>query len=265
MNKIKLFCAVCLTFLSFGSAFSQSGVVPILDMKIGGLLGGVENGKWLNAKQTIAKTTGMEGYVVTNMKGQSSAQIGATLNSPEIPCMEFYSIRNPAASEGVAIGNEAKWKSLPRALRAIDGGDKTYQKIVGDILRSKLIAKPTVKITQAFRVDLDGDGAEEVVIAATNYKGGLSSASKAGDYSFILVRKMIGKKVQDIIVSGEFYPKAKTFNAPNQVQLSAIADLNGDGKMEIVIYGNYYEGDWVAAYEMKANKPVAVLQTGCGV
>lgn len=265
MNKIKLLCAVCLTFLSFGSAFSQSAVVPILDMKIGGLLGGVENGKWLNVKQTIAKTSGMESYVVTDTKGKNSAPITATIDTPGTPCMEFYPIKNTMVNEGVAIGNNAKWKSMPRALQAIDGSDKTYQKIVGDILRSKLIAKPTVKITQAFRVDLDGDGTEEVVVAATNYKGGLSPDTKAGDYSFVLVRKLIGKKVRDIIVSGEFYPKGKTFNAPNQFQLSAIADLNGDGKMEIVVYGNYYEGDWVSVYEMQADKPVAVLGTGCGV
>lgn len=265
MNKINLLCAVCLIFLSLGSAFSQNKVIPILEMRIGGLLGGVENGKWLTVKQTIAKTSGMEGYLITDTTGQKSTQFAPILDSPDVPCEEFYPIRDAVPADGVAIGNDAKWKSMPRALRAIDANDKTYQKVVGDILRKKLINKPVVKITQAFRVDLDGDGKQEVVIAATNYKGGLSPDTKAGDYSFVLVRKVVGKKVQDTIVSGEFYPKAKTFNAPNQTRLSAIADLNGDGKMEIVIYGEYYEGQWVEAYEMRANKPVKVLQTGCGV
>jgi hypothetical protein len=266
MSKIKLFFLISLVFLNFGSAFAQKNeVVPILEMRIGGMLGGVENGKWLTVKQTMAKITGMDGYLITDTQGQKSTQLAPTIDSPDAPCEEFYPIRDSTPSDGVAIGNNAKWKSQPRRLQAIDVNDKIYQKVVGDILRKKLIAKPTIKIVQAFRVDLDGDGKEEVVIAATNYKGGLTSASKAGDYSFVLVRKIIGNKVQDIIVSGEFHLKAKTFDAPNQMRLSAIADLNGDGKMEIVIYGEYYEGNWVQAFEMKANKPVKVLETGCGV
>ena len=34
--------------------------------------------------------------------------------------------------------------------------------------------------------------------------------------------------------------------------------------MEIVVYGEYYEGSWVEMYEM-SGKPVKALETGCGV
>ena len=43
-----------LSALSFAVS-AQTKIVPIIDMKIGGLLGGVQNGKYLNAKSTVAK------------------------------------------------------------------------------------------------------------------------------------------------------------------------------------------------------------------
>jgi hypothetical protein len=45
------------------------------------------------------------------------------------------------------------------------------------------------------------------------------------------------------LVEGEFYPKAYTdtekFDAPNAYKLIAVLDLDGDGKMEVVVASNY--------------------------
>ena len=42
------------------------------------------------------------------------------------------------------------------------------------------------------------------------------------------------------------------------------ADLNGDGRMEIVVYSYYYEGSFTTAYTLKDGKVKAVLDAGCG-
>ena len=57
------------------------------------------------------------------------------------------------------------------------------------------------------------------------------------------------------------------FGAPSEYEVSAIADLNGDGKMELVIYCQYYEGNWVETYEIKSGKlsSVKILDVACGV
>jgi hypothetical protein len=49
--------------------------------------------------------------------------------------------------------------------------------------------------------------------------------------------------------------------------MSAIADLNGDGKMELVHHGAYYEGSYTAVYQIVGSKAVEVkiLGAGCGV
>jgi hypothetical protein len=48
--------------------------------------------------------------------------------------------------------------------------------------------------------------------------------------------------------------------------LSAVVDLSGDGKMELVIDGHYYEGNFTAIFEY-INDDLGVLEvltSGCG-
>ncbi|HUR98570.1 MAG TPA: hypothetical protein VMZ26_10945 [Pyrinomonadaceae bacterium] len=151
--------------------------------------------------------------------------------------------------------------------QTIDANGSAYKTVVTNFLRKKGIAKPVVRIKEAFRIDLEGDGGEEVVLSATYYKKGLSSDAAVGDYSFVIVRKSVGKIVTDHLLKGDFILKKVDFGAPTENHVSAIADLNGDGKMEIVLSGSYYEGDFAGAFEMKNGRPVEIkeFQIGCGV
>ena len=66
------------------------------------------------------------------------------------------------------------------------------------------------------------------------------------------------------IITGEYYPKAKKFNAPAEHRIIGVLDLNGDGIMEIVLSGRYYEGDWVDAYRVDGAKIIKLFSMGCG-
>jgi FG-GAP repeat len=55
------------------------------------------------------------------------------------------------------------------------------------------------------------------------------------------------------------------FNAPNVYRVAAILDLNGDGKMELVVTSNYYEGGTTTVYRCMPTKIEAVLSAACGV
>ena len=50
----------------------------------------------------------------------------------------------------------------------------------GRILKREGIEKPDVEITQAYKVDLDGDGKDEVVIVANRYAQGLNIMTNKG-------------------------------------------------------------------------------------
>lgn len=264
-NKLFLFAFV-LVFSVSPQIAQQIGIVPIVEMRTHGLLGGVENGKWIEAKRVAPILKNKTEYILLGTNSVSGDKlIGEKPQTLEI-CEDYFEVSfGGETKNGVGIGSAAKWNPMPRPVKEISKTDATYLKIVGDFARSKGIIKPIAKISQGFRVDLDGDGIEEVLLAATNYKSGIMARTYAGDYSFLLLRKVVGGKPQNILIGGEFYPKAIKFAAPNEYSIQAIADLNGDGRMEIVMHAAYYEGAGSEIYDLSGAKPKMVLGIGCGV
>jgi hypothetical protein len=124
------------------------------------------------------------------------------------------------------IALAAPWNALPRKPRVADTTQQVYIDAVRDFLKTKGIEQPKVKIESILRVDLDGDGEEEVLISATNYfrkDDHVPMRSPAASYSMVLLRRVVAGKVETQLIVGEFYPKAYPksaqeegrFNAPN--------------------------------------------------
>jgi hypothetical protein len=251
------------------TAFGQSTVVPIVELKFRGLLGGVQNGKWIASTKVAPGMKPETEFVLVGWNGVEEG--GVTLGKKgetEDVCQDFTRMEFELQQDhGVAIGSSAKWNPTPRIPKPIDRNNATYKAIVTRFLARKGFVRPVVSIKEAFRIDLEGDGVEEVVLSATHYKNGLSSNASPGDYSFVIVRKAVGKVVTDHMLEGEFVQRRVEFGAPNEYHISSIADLNGDGKMEVVLYGFYYEGDFASAYEIKNGRPVKIkeFEIGCGV
>jgi len=242
--------------------------IPIADMRVGGLMGSAQGGKWLAPDR--AKLAEKTEFVLVSLKGVEEGGVSWGTKQPQSTdiCQDLVSIDFDLESKtGIAIGSDAKWNFVPRIPQEIALDNATYKKVVGDWLKTKGILRPVIKITQAYRVDIEGDGTDEVIIVATNYKNGLTSSASVGDYSTMILRKTVGKTVKTYEIAGEYIKKKIEFGAPSQFELTAIADLNGDGKMEIVMYGAYYEGEGAGAYQMVGGKPVEMKEfsIGCGV
>lgn len=245
----------------------EAALIPIVDLKLNGLLGGVRKGKWITPAETVKFIAKNPEFSALDLKtSMSSAVFMGTIFEPEDPCDEFYraEFENNLKS-GIAIGVGASWNPQPRVPQKLENDSNIYNQAVKKFLARKGLTNSTVKITQVFRIDLDGDGVEEVVITATHYKKDGSPSAAAGDYSFVMVRKVFGKNVEEILIDGDFHKKGVEFGAPNIYEVSAIADLNGDGSMEIVVYGEYYEGAFSNVYELNGNSAKSVLGSGCGV
>ncbi len=247
----------------------QSAIVPIVELKMGGLMGGVQNGRWLAPSNVAWKLQSETEFVLVGPNGVEEGGVTMGKKAPqEDVCTDFTRMEFELKAEsGVGIGSNAKWNPVPRLPKPIDPTSPVYKTVVANFLKRRGIRHPVVSIKEAFRVDLEGDGVEEVVLSATYYKNGLSSDAWPGDYSFVIVRKVTGKIVTDHLLEGDFVLRRVNFGAPTENHISAIADLNGDGKMEIVLYGFYYEGDFASAFEMKKGRPVKIKEfaIGCGV
>jgi hypothetical protein len=253
-------------FLLALSVTARTQIVPIIEVRTLGLLGGVENGKFLDAKTTFARLRGEGRYSFYGVAGRTG-ELTATVQSPDEPCDEFYFAKlGIEGKKGTAISTLRTWNPVPRTPRSINLKDKTYLGVVSGVLRAKGLPKATAIIEQAVKVDLDGDGTDEVALAASSYGGNIRAGAKPNDYSFLLVRKIVGGQAKNIMVAEEYIKKNIDFGAPNRFEISSIVDLNGDGRMEIVAYSEYYEGASAGAYEI-TDRAVEIkeLQTGCGV
>ena len=251
----------------FLSVLANAQVVPIFEMKSGGLLGGVEKGKYLDAKTTFGKLKGEGKYSLFGIKGKVGV-LTTTIDAPGEPCDDFYPAKTELdGQKGLAIGAARTWNPVPRTPKAVNLNDKTYLKVVSDILRLKGLPRAKAKIEQAVKVDLDGDGVDEVLLTASSYGGSIQPREDANNYSFVLLRKVVAGKVKNIMIAEEYVKKYIEFGAPNRFELSAVADLNGDGKMEIIVFSEYYEGNGASVYEIKTNKAqeIQILGAGCGV
>lgn len=264
----KTILAVLLSVVLISTVSAQTKIIPLADMRYSALLGGVENGKWIKPEKVIPTLKDQTEFVIAGFNGveEGGVTMGKKNEQDDVCDTGYLSFEFDLKSRtGVAVGSNAKWNPVPRIPQEISITSKEYLKIVGEFLKTNKITKTQVKITQAFRVDLDGDGTDEVVLSATYYKKEIYENQTVGDYSFVLLRKIVNKKVQNILVWGEFITKNEDLPPPNTYEITGIADLNGDGKMEIVATSAYYEGASQTVFEIQGNKPVAVLEIGCGL
>jgi len=248
---------------------------PIVEVESGFLFGAISDGKWIKADETaklIGDETTYRVYGLTQALGDAKAG----KPKPEgAPCDETLTVSlSPETKKGV-IAIAAPWNALPRKPQVTDPTQKVYVEAVRDFLKTKGIEKPEVKIDNILRVDLDGDGEQEVLIGATNYfrkDESVPMRSPAASYSMVLLRRVVAGKVETQLVVGEFhskaYPKAKqeegSFDAPNAYKVIATLDLDGDGKMEVVIHSHYYEGGETTIYRCDPKKSEPLLSVACG-
>jgi hypothetical protein len=256
------------------SVVSMNAAEPVtfIELPYRYVIGGHANGKWLdteNAGKTIQPGTDFRICTLKGEQGKLTVKKSAPMDDV---CMDIWMAETDAESDmdlrGVAIA--ADWNPMPRAVKAGGTTLEVYVNAVGEVLITQGIRKPVVKITQHLRVDLNGDGEDEVLLSATHYpaaegEGSAPTSAGEGNYSFTALRRLIGGKVVTQILEGEFYERATEFSAPNVHEVGAVLDLDGDGKMEIVLHSQYYEGGATTVWQLGAKEAKRVLEIACGV
>jgi hypothetical protein len=238
----------------------------------GYLLGASSGGKWLKPDALADLIPGGEQYRLYALTGEVGKSVGSKpATGGEGPCSDtLYVTLTPFPSgRGSLVAVGGPWNAMPRTLKIASPESQVYKEAAAALLKRKGIVNPKVNLTQVLQVDLDGDGVEEVLVSATNYQrfkpgGGMTPDARAGDYSLVFMRKVVRGTVITKIITGDYYPKAKKFSGPAEHRIIGVLDLNGDGILEIVLSGRYYEGDWVGAYRVKGVKISKLFSMGCG-
>jgi hypothetical protein len=242
---------------------------PIVEIDTGYLFGGSADGKWIKAEKAAKSMKGRTAFRVFGVTGEIGKVTGGKPKSAEAEvCSDLLKVSFSSEPKEGVIALSAPWNALPRKPQIADPTEQIYVDAVREFLESRRMSNPKVKITRILRVDLDGDGEDEVLINATNYfteDGDVPMDTAApGSYSIVLLRRMVAGKVETELLAGEFYVKDES-SASNLYEIPAVLDLNGDGNLEVIVHSHYYEGAGTTIYDCSGGKCKAVLSVECGV
>lgn len=151
---------------------------------------------------------------------------------------------------------------LPKQV-STDGHGIRAKRVLERFLKSQGLDTPRLVLRQSVAVDLDRDGAEELIVNAVNTSYGTVSR---GEYSVVLVHDpAAGEDAPAIPVHSEVMLEDR-----DEVQIMventvvAVADIAGAPGYELVLYGAFAYGDGWEVIEVEDGAAWHVLSCGCG-
>lgn len=278
---------VLIAFLLFSSlmALAQSAPKAVLfriDREDTVIVGALEGNTWaaadkLSASSQKAIEGGLQSALLSNTGFIGKAMAGGKISiNGACDWVRNTSISTPVKIPYLPVyAISAPWNPVPRAITTVPNNNATYQKIMLEELKSRKINKP-LNMSQILQVDLDNDKNNEVLMVAQNPRlkfdsqNGLSGAfgQEIGEYSLVLVRKVVAGKVQTFSLGERIITKVFDGTSGQPIVLtqfiSAVADINGDGSMEIFVDDLVHEGYGLNIYTWNGKGFVKALEWGCG-
>ncbi len=172
---------------------------------------------------------------------------------------------DPLAPEPIGVTGVADPR--PRAVEVLDPTASVYRDAAVEVVAGLGVADPAPQVSQVVRGDLDGDGSAEVVVVAERLSDPDGLLAGDGDYSVAFAQRVVGGDVQTTVIASSIAdPRPEMTPFVEVYRVSALADLNGDGRMEVVVNGRYYEGSMTYVHELRPDGTLPeVLSAGCGV
>lgn len=238
-----------------------------------GALGWWDGGNWMQVDElTSLPVSGGEDYQVV-LLGSDQVVSGGT---PTVQCEPLF---NPGVelSDADALGEwpgpvglaiSAPWDLTPHFIQEeTDNG--TYSDFARPLLATRGLDVENPVIKQVVRFDIDGNGENEVLAVAEDIEDSDSLFAQEGDYSLVFMRIVVEGEVQTAILGESIVTEVQEGTTPFILShsVAAVADLSGDGKMEMIIHEVYYEGSGWTVWEYVNDDlgPVFQIGSGCGV
>ena len=231
-----------------------------------GILGRWDGTQWLRWNPGDQPEGGDE-YTVLGLDGVVRTQaglVGPNACRPEgEPTIELGLTAGSVDDEPAPIGIAGVEQPLPRAAEVLDPEAPEYQEATAEMARTLGIDGGDPDVKQVVRADLDGDGTDEVLVAAE--RPGDGSTLLSNDVAILFVRRVDGSTVRNDLVIG-MYPGLEEAPGADAYRVAAIADLNGDGEMEVAVRSFGYEATWTLVFAMDdAGVLRQVMERDCGV
>jgi hypothetical protein len=228
------------------------------------LLGGVSKDGWLSPEESVARFAGEVTYSLNTMDIANKYFLWG--KTPEFfPTCKAYAVRSDAdPGENGLVAVLDGWRVTKYPVTELSSTqDQIYHQAVLDWLKGQGVANPQSGVVHIFKVDLENDGVDEVFLSATHLDES-QHTTKTGDYSVILMRKLVGNDVTTTLVVGDLYnSQVEEITYPNTYSLANFIDLNQDGVLEIVVDVKKWEKFGAIIYQVDSQNVQEVLRTIC--
>ena len=227
------------------------------------LLGGVSRDAWLAPDESVARFAGEVTYSLHNMEYVDKYFLWG--KAPEFsPTCKVYTIGTDAdPGEAGFVATLDGWNVTKRDVDELSADGQFYQQAVIDWLADEGVDASQLGTLQIFRVDIEGDGSDEIFISAS-YLDDSQHTTKAGDYSIVLMRKISGNDVITKLVVGDVYDsKDLEITYPRTYSLANFIDLNQDGVLEVVVGFQKWEGFGASVLQIDGQNVIQSLRAEC--
>jgi hypothetical protein len=222
------------------------------------LLGGVLGSDWITPDAVTDQFAAEWDYDVYTLSERFQVHGFAPNFSPP---NQLYTIGTEVTVDKAGMVAVAKgWPVLQREVEELSSENAFYQQVVLDWLKSEEVSAPESGLLTIFRVDIEGDGVDEIFINAVRLDES-QHTTRAGDYSIILMRKVAGNDAVNVPVVADVYRSQEAeVTFPKTYSTTNFIDLNQDGVLEIVVGIEKWEGDAAAVYQVNRQEVVECLR-----
>ncbi|MEP6297490.1 MAG: hypothetical protein ABJ382_09180, partial [Ilumatobacter sp.] len=163
-----------------------------------------------------------------------------------------------------AVAVTADWPLQPRPVRQVGLQVPEYAAIGARLLADQVGTANDGSVVQAVRVDLDGNGVDEVLVTYERQQAGDFGGD--GDFTSIYVRyPSSDATVIDELLVAHVSTEPVDFPTPGRYTIAAVADLNGDSVMEVMVRGRFWESGGVQIFALDAGRLTGVASGGCSI
>jgi hypothetical protein len=239
-----------------------------------GILGWWEGSRWIRGDSgATPPVSGGETYTLVQLGSDGATAVGS---APEPGC-EFRDPRPILVDLGLDEPAE-KLTVPPIGVLGVDdphprpvtelGEAGQYVGIAQELLAARGVGADGATV-RVVRADLGGNGTDEVLLAVERLTDARGLFAGEGDFSLLVLRQVVDGDVQTTVLHesiSEGAPGDPVTPFVEVGRVAAVADLNGDGRMEVVVQRDYYEGQSTEVWESDPSGGVhRILDVGCGV
>jgi hypothetical protein len=209
-------------------------------------------------------------FTVSNLDGETSAVLGenteACFDGSVGPTIDV----EVAAPDPPGFGYNAvaviaqPWPLKPRPVAATATAPDAYRALGEAAFADEPVDATQGDIEQLVVADLDGDGTDEA-LASFEFVQPSIGPGTPGDLAALLIIDVDTRVADTVLLTAvDQAADSDTFPLIERYRVLDVADLNGDGRMEVLVHAWYYEGAAVIVYTYDDGELTEVLSAGCG-